>query len=83
MGEKTVAELLREAAAALDEQRDAGSETATNMPAPDRTGEGHANRVCHFSARIGYFSEITSLGGVGVGLAQFSCNRKVASSIPS
>ena len=28
--------------AALEEQRDAGSETATNMPAPDRTGEGCA-----------------------------------------
>ena len=39
-----VAELLREAAAALEEQRDAGSETATDMPAPNRTGEGHANR---------------------------------------
>ena len=37
-----VAELLREAAAALEEQRDAGSETATNMPAPDHTGEGRA-----------------------------------------
>ena len=35
---------LREAAAALEEQRDAGFETATNMPAPDQTGEGHANR---------------------------------------
>ena len=30
--------------AALEEQRDAGSETATNMPAPDRTGEGRAAR---------------------------------------
>ena len=40
MAEKTVAEILREAAAVLEDQRDAESETATNMPAPDRTGEG-------------------------------------------
>ena len=38
MAGKTVADLLLEAAAALDEQRDAGSETVTNMPAPDCTG---------------------------------------------
>ncbi|CAL8350982.1 unnamed protein product [Boreogadus saida] len=57
-----VAELLREAAVTLDEQRDKGSETATNMPAPDRTGEGRANCMCHFSACIGYFTEITSQG---------------------
>ena len=57
-----VAELLREAAAALEEQRDAGSETATNMLASDRNGEGGANRMWHFSARIGYFTEITSQG---------------------
>ena len=31
-----MAELLWEAAAALDKQRDAGSETATNMPAPEK-----------------------------------------------
>ncbi|CAL8255283.1 unnamed protein product [Boreogadus saida] len=42
MAERTVAQLLREAATALDEQRGVGS--ATNMPAPDRTGEGRANR---------------------------------------
>ncbi|CAL8298027.1 unnamed protein product [Arctogadus glacialis] len=42
MAERTVAHLLREAATALDEQRGVGS--ATNMPAPDRTGEGRANR---------------------------------------
>ena len=48
MAEKTVWQLLREVATALEEQRDAGSETATetatNTPAPDRTGEGRANR---------------------------------------
>ncbi|CAL8275840.1 unnamed protein product [Arctogadus glacialis] len=43
MAERTVAQLLREAATALDEQRGVGS--ATNMPAPDRTGEGRANRA--------------------------------------
>uniref|UniRef100_A0A8C5ALS0 Cadherin domain-containing protein n=1 Tax=Gadus morhua TaxID=8049 RepID=A0A8C5ALS0_GADMO len=37
-------------------------ETATNMPAPDRTGDGRANSVCHFSARIGYLTEIISQG---------------------
>ena len=37
-----VAELLREAAAALEEQHDAGFETVTNMPASDHTGEGRA-----------------------------------------
>ena len=31
-----VAELLREAAAALEKQQDAGYERATNMPTPDR-----------------------------------------------
>ena len=36
MAEKTVAGLLREAAVTLDEQRDAGSETGTNMPAPEK-----------------------------------------------
>ena len=36
MAEKSVAELLREAAAALEEQQDAGYERATNMPAPDK-----------------------------------------------
>ena len=35
MAEKALAELLREAAAALEEQQDAGYERATNMPAPD------------------------------------------------
>ena len=35
MAEKPVTELLREAAAALEEQQDAGYERATNMPAPD------------------------------------------------
>ena len=45
MVENTVAELLREATAALDEQRVAGSETANNMPAPNHTVDGHANRV--------------------------------------
>ena len=60
IAEKTVAELLQEAAAALEEQQDAGYERATNMP--DCTEEGRANRVCHFSARIGYFTEITSQG---------------------
>ena len=35
MAEKTVAELLREVAATLEEQWDAGDERATNMPAPD------------------------------------------------
>ena len=58
-----MAELLWEAAAALDKQRDAGSETATNMHTPDRTGEGCANRVRNrVSARIGYFTEIISQG---------------------
>ena len=51
MAEKTMAELLWEAAAALDKQRDAGSETATNMPAPDRTGEGF--RPVHRKAETG------------------------------
>ena len=39
MAEKTVAELLREVAATLEEQWDAGDERATNMPAPDRTAQ--------------------------------------------
>ena len=60
MAERTVAHLLREAATALDEQRGVGS--VTNMPAPDRTGDGRANSVCHFSARIGYLTEIISQG---------------------
>ena len=57
-----MAKLLREAAAALDEQRDEGSETATNMPAQIRNGEGRANHLCHSSARVGYFTEISSQG---------------------
>ena len=36
MAEKTVTKLMREAAAALEEQRDAVYERATNMPAPDK-----------------------------------------------
>ncbi|CAL8347519.1 unnamed protein product [Gadus morhua 'NCC'] len=45
MAEKPVTELLREAAAALEEQQDAGYERATNMPAPDEVRLGDSSRT--------------------------------------